>query len=100
MESQPNLFDLPSIGSHRRADPDTSKKAARSVDVNHLQNMCLIALRTWGNLTTEEISVRLNVPPVSVSPRMAPLVRKGNVRDSGKRGVNASGRKAILWEAV
>jgi uncharacterized membrane protein len=99
VSTQPNLFDDANRGSARRADPETAKAAAKSIDATDLEQTVLNALRIIGarGATTEELASDLNLPLVTISPRLAPLVRKNLVKDSGRRGTNASGRKAILW---
>jgi len=89
------------IEEHGRArldDPDTAKAAARSVDANKLESMILSALME-ANMTSHEIaaSLRMTQTLQSITPRTAPLVRKGLIRDSGVRRPNGSGRKAIVW---
>src|SRR5260370_32383305 len=98
---QTNLFESPrESGRSRRRDPDTSKKAARSVPVADLEERVLRALRLLKGATTHELAWLLKVDLVSVSPRMRPLVEKGLVQDSGKRRRGESGRSSIVWKAV
>ena len=94
---QKDLFRSPSIGSYRRNDPDTSKSAARSIEVTNLEYEVVIALAQRGDMTSHELAEYLNLSLVSVSPRLAPLVRKGKVKDSGERRAGPSGRKSIVW---
>lgn len=86
-------------GSARHSDPDTSKDAARKLDTNHIEKLVTDALTIIGPIgaTTEELASDLNLPLVTVSPRMRPLARKNRVRDSGERRKNESGRAAIVW---
>lgn len=88
-------------GRARRSDPDTAKKAARSVPVADLEERVLECLR-WSRagLTTHELSRLLKADLVSVSPRMRPLVQKNLVKDSGQRRRGESGRASIVWKAV
>ena len=69
MSEQSSLFSHVPIGSYRKADPDTSKEAARSTDVTLLE--------------------------LAVLEGLSPLVRKCKVRDSGQR---RKGRNSIVWE--
>lgn len=90
------LFDIqpsPDPGLARRADPDTAKAAARSVDANALEALVLTALR-HGPQTSHEIADRLHLSLVSISPRMKPLETKRKVVRAGKR----EGR--TVWRAV
>jgi hypothetical protein len=98
---QPKLFDTPPEGSSRRHDPPTSKKAARDVRAGTLMDTCLRAIREADfGLTIEELSSCTGISIVSVSPRMKPLVKRGLIKDSGKRRKNSSGYEAIVWKAV
>jgi len=84
-------------GRARVDDPATAKAAARSVNVARLEEHCLGAL-TCCPMTSHELSIILQLNLVSVSPRLRPLVRKGLIKDSGRRRTNPSGRRAIVWE--
>jgi predicted transcriptional regulator len=87
-------------GRARKADPPTAKAAARSVDATDLEQAVLAALLTNGPMTTHEVARYLNRELVTVSPRMAPLVRKGLVQDSTLRREGPSGRKSIVWRII
>ena len=80
----------------RRYDPQTSKDAANSVDVERLQGLVLDMLRDCPS-TTQELADFCKMPRDSISPRIRPLVDKGLVMDSGLRRAGPSGRKAIVW---
>lgn len=88
----------------RRTDPKTSHDAAESVrDVTATQEYVLRALRrprTDPELL-EAYRKFKRAPRASesgVRSRRAELVRRGLVRDSGRRIVLESGRAAIVWE--
>ena len=100
-EQQEKLFPTPPEGGSRRRDPVTSKKAARDVRAGTLMDKCLTAIReSEFGLTIEELSIQTGLSIVSVSPRMKPLVKRGLIKDSGKRRKNSSGYEAIVWRAV
>jgi predicted ArsR family transcriptional regulator len=85
-------------GLARNTDPDTSWDAAETVDVTRLEELVVQALtKNPTGLTTEELSSRMRLSLVTVSPRMRPLEKKGKVVRSGKRP-NRSGREAIVWK--
>lgn len=87
-------------GAARHTDPSTSFDAANSVNVAELEQKVWACLASEGAATTEELTDRLSpLSLVTISPRMAPLRRKGLVRGIGKKR-NRSGRAAIIWEAV
>ncbi|WP_426256061.1 hypothetical protein [Sphingomonas sp. DC2300-3] len=47
--------------------------------------------------TTDEIADALAMPRYSVQPRTTELKHDRRIRDSGRRRLNASGCKAIVW---
>lgn len=68
----------------RRTNPSTSREAAAKVDGKGLAAQVLAELAK-GEGTTHELAQRLHLSLVTVSPRMAPLQRKGLVTMAGKR---------------
>lgn len=78
----------------RNTDPETSHLAAKTVDAETLTNLVLTSLRKEP-ATTKQLADKLGIHLVSISPRIAPLVRQCLVVDSGKRF-----ERAIIWEAV
>ena len=92
------VTDLPLFGqteAHARAsDPETSKDSARKVSRSTLEAVVLGVIRARGPITSHEIADYLEVPLVAVSPRIAPLRRKGLV----KGGAIRDGRTE--WVAV
>jgi hypothetical protein len=98
MSQQQTLFPEKEFGAARRTDPETSKAAAKSVDATDLESQVYGAL--WTPRTAHEIAEKLGLPLNTVSPRTAPLQRKGFIKDSGARREGPSGRKSIVWERV
>jgi len=88
---------FPECGRARQNDPQTAKDAAKSVEASRLQRIFLETLRRYGPSTAEEVSERTHILLNSISPRTAPLVKKGLIRDSGERRAGRSGRKQIVW---
>jgi DNA-binding transcriptional ArsR family regulator len=88
----------------RSYDPKTSHEAARHVRKHSASAMEYKALRTLrehpGGLTTHELVYLTGIPWNTISPRLAPLVRKLLVRDSGKRRKGPTNRPCIVWEAI
>ena len=88
----------------RHSDPETSHEAAKSIRlVSQTQAGILQALLTPG--TDVEIIERYrklsHAPKASdsgIRSRRAELVSRGIVKDSGRRAILESGRKAIIWE--
>ena len=85
-------------GAHRKDDPDTSKEAAQ-LDVSKLEGRVYELLR-FKHLTTEELAFSLNKPLQSITPRIAPLRRKGMIYDTGIRKRGEAGRPRIVWAAA
>ena len=80
----------------RRSDPQTSHEAARSVKVNVLESYVLHALKmNPQGLTASEIAEKTGHPLNTISPRTAPLQRKGFIKDSGTRR-----DRKIVWVAI
>lgn len=92
------LFRFDPSAHARRRDPETSREAARSVDVQRREKAVVDALRVLGPSTSKGVAEYLRCDLAAISPRFAPLARKQLIRDSGKRGENPSGRSAVLWE--
>lgn len=85
-------------GAHRKDDPDTSKEAAK-LDVSKLEARVYELLR-FKPLTAEELAFSMNKSLQSITPRIAPLRRKGLIYDSGIRKRGESGRPRIVWAAA
>ena len=48
-------------------------------------------------LTADELAARLDLPILYVRPRVSEMVTASRLVDSGRRGRNASGKRAIRW---
>lgn len=79
-------------------DTDTSREAAERVDAGTLRGKVLDAIRAHGPLTADETADRLRLDKLSIRPRCTELRELGKLEDSGVRRLNASGRRAIVWE--
>ena len=84
----------------RNTDPETSHIGANSIraHVPTLESMVLDFLKSRGDTgaTTEEIALALNLDRVTISPRMKPLMTKGQVIQMGRRS-GKSNKPAIVW---
>lgn len=97
----PGLFDEDRKVYVRNTDPQTSRNAAQTVDLNALEQLTLDALREHGPMTTHEIAAKVGRERDSISPRMKKLVAAKLVRDSGERRVpEGRSKAAIVWEAM
>lgn len=73
----------------RTTDPGTSHEAARVMNesgaAKTIENIVAEAIRVAGmtGLTWDEIHERTQIDKASISPRLAPLRRKGIIKDSG-----------------
>jgi len=78
----------------RKADPRQSHEAALRVDANVLEQLVYETLLANGPMTSKQIAGRCYRDKWSISPRMAPLERKGLVWRKAKDG------REIVWEAL
>lgn len=96
MDDDDDLFR--DIGAYRWNDSDTSKDAAESVDVNRLEGIVMDTLaRHPDGLTSEEIAVKNGIALGSITPRMAPLKRKGKVIRTEEKRPGVSGSQRYVW---
>lgn len=98
------VFD-PTRAHARRTDPDTSHDAAAMVRVVKQRSYVLAAARTLGSFDDLLLqkTVRAMYPDQKFSDsgvrtRRSELVRLGLMRDTGRRVVLPSHRRAIVWE--
>lgn len=91
----------PDAPGHRRVE--TSCRAAEQLAprLGRLQQMAATAIRDAGldGLTADELAAVLKLDRWSIQPRTTELLRKGLIRDSGRRRANVTGRQAIVWVA-
>jgi hypothetical protein len=86
----------------RKTDPETSKEAAESVPVRKLEKLVLEAIQAHPEgVTADELEkvlpgVKLN----SITPRIAPLIKKGYIYDTGERRRASSGRSQRVLKVV
>lgn len=81
-------------------DPDTSKEAAAPVNSAALEALVMDALRANSDSSIQEIVCIMGERYCSVSPRFAPLRRKGLIYVSGKKKAPQTGRKVLRWRAA
>ena len=87
------------IGLARNTDPDTSHAAAKNVP-NNMEGVVLEGIRSLGKCTAEELVEYLGMRWDTVTPRFAPLMRKGLIRDTGERRKGTSRRQQRVLEAI
>jgi predicted ArsR family transcriptional regulator len=80
-------------------DRDTSREAAEAIrpDAARLRAMCLRKLKDVGTATADEVAALLDLSVLSVRPRFTELLHAGEIRDTGERRKNGSGRSAKVW---
>lgn len=86
----------------RTTDPDTSVEAAHSVDSTQLEAMVYEIISKYPNgCTSDEVMTHFPSHGVqTISPRFAPLIRKGFIYDTGERRKASSGRSQRVMRAV
>lgn len=103
-DDQGELFPIDGAAYARGSDPDTSHGAADSVRGNIatvLEYKVLRVLREHPlGLTNHEIVALTGLTWNTATPRIAPLVRKGLVYDTGRRRKGPTNRACIVWAAV
>ncbi len=88
----------------RNSDPDTSHLSAafmRKEKANRLEALVVSTLRIHSHgLTNHELVTATGVDWNTITPRIAPLVRKGLVYDSGERRKGSTNRPCIVWKST
>lgn len=85
----------------RNSDPQTSHDAASIVRATQLEEVVYGALKEHGPMTSIEVADRLRISPWSISPRFAPLERKGYIERTGERRKNphtGRGKGLDVWQ--
>jgi hypothetical protein len=91
----------PNAPGHRNVGTSVAAADVLAPKLGRLQRMAEVAIREAGQagLTADELAARLNMDRWSIQPRTSELARRGLIRDSGRRRLNATGRYAIVWIA-
>ena len=86
----------------RTTDPDTSMDAAEKVDTTRLEQLVYEAIAKHPNgCTSEEVMAHFpNHGIQTISPRYAPLIRKGFIEDTGERRKAKNGRSQRVLRAI
>lgn len=92
----PLSFATSKPGRSRKTDPETSVSASRSINARALENQVAAYLLYVHpeDRTTKELAQEMNLPRISVSPRMICLERQGRAKRVGRRD------KCETWKAV
>lgn len=102
-----DLFATPSFGTNaqkmaRNTDPDTSHEAAEKVDTARLERMVYEVICMYpSGCTSDQIMKHFpNHGVQTISPRYAPLLRKGLIYDTGDRRPGILGRRQRVLKKV
>ena len=88
------------IGRFRKTDPDTSKKAAKTVTSN-METVVLEAIKAFPDgCIADDVVSHTGMRWDTVTPRFAPLLRKKLIEDTGERRKGASGRSQRVLRAI
>lgn len=93
------LFDrYPNVPGYKRRD--TSKQAAEDIkpSAETLRQKVYSVLRTR-ELSADECATLLEIDKLSIRPRFSELAKMNRIEDTGKRTLNSSGKRAIVWRA-
>lgn len=102
-----DLFAAPSFGTNprkmvRNTDPDTSHEAAEKVDTARLERMVYEVICKYpdGCIADDVERELAHLRSHSITPRFAPLIRKGFIFDTGLRRPASSGRSQRIVKAI
>jgi len=86
----------------RTTDPDTSQEAAETVDTCHLESLVYEVIKQFQDgCIGDDVVKRLPQFGIqTISPRFAPLIRKGFIFDTGERRMASSGRSQRVVKAL
>jgi hypothetical protein len=103
--SQTELFSV--FGSDpktlvRNNDPDTSHAAAKTVDTSQLELMVYEVIGKFPNgCIADDVQQELaHLRSNTITPRFAPLIRKGFIVDTGERRRASSGRSQRVMKKI
>jgi len=100
---QQDLFGVSSLAFARATDPDTSQDAAKSFDPNAMESKVLEVIQSYGQDGCIKDQILQHFPAdaaPTVTPRLAPLMRKGWIEDTGERRKGNSGRNQRVHRAI
>lgn len=95
-------FGTPPNELVRNTDPDTSHQAANSVDTSKLEALVYEVISMYPDgCVADDVEKRLAyLRSHSITPRFAPLIRKGLIFDTGERRKASSGRSQRVLKVV
>ena len=101
-QSMERFFGTEPFKMVRKDDPETSMDAAEKVDSTTLERQVyeVIAKHPDGCIAEEVMSHFPNHGIQTISPRFAPLLRKGLIEDTGKRRKAFTGHSQRVLKAI
>ena len=101
-QSMERFFGTEPFKMVRKDDPDTSMDAAEKVDSTTLERQVyeVIAKHPDGCIAEEVMSHFPNHGVQTISPRFAPLLRKGLIEDTGERRKATTGHSQRVLKAI
>jgi hypothetical protein len=86
----------------RKTDPQTSKEAAKTVDVNKMEQLVLDVIKSFpdGCISQDVESALAQYRASSITPRYRPLMKKGLIVDTGEKRPGFSGRNQRVMRAI
>jgi hypothetical protein len=101
-ESINRFFGTEPFKMVRKEDPDTSKDAAEKVDSTKLEQMVYEAIAKYpdGCIADDVMTHFPSHGIQTISPRYAPLIRKGFIEDTGERRKSSTGRSQRVMKAI
>ena len=98
--NQISIFNFyPDVAGFKKGE--TSKEAARTIEptAKILREKVLEVLKR-GAKTADEVAEVLGVQIWSCRPRLSELLARKQIKDSGVRRKNQSGKSAVVWELL
>jgi len=97
-----DLGQIVNRGLARNTDPETAKEAAKSVDVNNMEQIVLDVIRSFPNgcISQDVESELAQYRASSITPRYRPLMKKGLIVDTGEKRPGFSGRNQRVMRAI
>ena len=93
------LMPYPSGPGHQGTDTSIEAAAEIAPTAGTLRNAAFKILSGRPS-TADEVAELMSQSVLAVRPRITELRRTGQIRDSGVRRKNNSGRRAIVWQIV
>ena len=101
-DSMERFFGTETFKLVRKEDPDTSKDAAEKVDSTKLEQMVYEAIAKYPNgCIADDVMTHFPSHGIqTISPRYAPLIRKGFIEDTGERRKSSTGRSQRVMKVI